>query len=48
MGQKTAVLKTGTTFAVLRTELKIPVMKKRLNKSGNCFEISFFRRCNIL
>ena len=41
-------LKTGTTFAVLSTEEKTPVMKERLNKSANCFEISFFRRNNIL
>ena len=40
-------LKTGTTFAVLSTEGKTPVMKERLNKSANCFEMSFFRR-NIL
>ena len=41
-------LKTGTTFAILKTERKTPVMKERLNKSVNCFEISFFRRNNIL
>ena len=41
-------LKTGTTFAILKTEGKTPVMKERLNKSANCFEISFFRRNNIL
>ena len=40
-------LKTGTTFAILRTEGKTPVMKERLNKSANCFEISFFRTNNI-
>ena len=41
-------LKTGTTFAVLSTEGKTPVIKERLNKSANCFEISFLRRNNIL
>ena len=41
-------LKTGTTFAVLNAEGKTPVIKERLNKSANCFEISFFRRNNIL
>ena len=41
-------LKTGTTFAVLNTEGKTPVMKERLNKSASCFEISYFRRNNIL
>ena len=40
--------KTATTFAVLSTEGKTPVVKKRLNKSANCFEISFFRRNDIL
>ena len=40
--------KTGTTFAVLSTEGKIPVMKERLNTSENCFGISLFRRNNIL
>ena len=40
-------LKTGTTFAILSTEGKTPVKKERLNKSANCFEMSFFRR-NIL
>ena len=48
MGQKTGILKIGTTFAVLCTEGKTPVMKKRLNKPANCFEILFFRRNNIL
>ena len=37
-----SLLKTGTTFAVLGTDEKIPAMKERLNKSANCFEISFF------
>ena len=41
MGQKTGILETGTTFTVLCTEGKTPVMKKRLNKSSNCYEISF-------
>ena len=41
-------LKTGTTFAVLSTEGKTPVIKERLNKSANCFEISFLGRNNIL
>ena len=41
-------LKTGTTFAVLSTEGKTSFKKVRLNKSANCFEMSFFRRNNIL
>ena len=41
-------LKTGTTFAVLSTEEKTPVKKERLNESASCFEMSFFRRNNIL
>ena len=32
----------------MSTEGKTPVLKERLNKSANCFEISFFRRNNIL
>ena len=32
----------------MSTEGKIPVKKERLNKSANCFEMSFFRRNNIL
>ena len=35
---------TGTTFAVLSTEGKRPVMEERLNKSGNFPKISFFLR----
>ena len=42
------ILKIGTTFIVLSTEGETPVMKKRLNKSANCFVILFFRRNNIL
>ena len=32
--------KTGTTFEVLSTGGKTPVMKESLNKSLNCFETS--------
>ena len=41
-------LKTGTTFAVLSTEGKTPVMKERLSTFANCFKISFFTRNYIL
>ena len=41
-------LKTGSTFKVLRTEVKTPVRKKRLNKFPNCFKISLVRRNDIL
>ena len=41
-------IKTETTFAVSWTEEKTPVMKERLKKSANCFEMLFFRRNNIL
>ena len=47
MVQKTGILKTETTFADLSTEGKTPVIKERLNKAANCFEISFFIRNNI-
>ena len=39
-------LKSGTTFAVLSTDEKIPVIEERFNKSANCLGISFFRRNN--
>ena len=39
---------TGTTFAVLMTNGKAPIIKERLNKSANYFKISFFRRNGIL
>ena len=42
------LLKTETASAVLSTKRRTPVMKERLNKSANCFKISFFRRNNIL
>ena len=42
MKHEESFLKTETTFAVLSTEGKAPVMKARLNKSANGFEISFF------
>ena len=41
-------LNSRTNFAVLSTEGKTPVMKEKLNKSANCFKISFFRRNNNL
>ena len=41
-------LKAGTTLGVLSTEGKTPVIEERLNKSADCFKISFFRRNNIL
>ena len=41
-------LRTRTSLAVLSKGGKTPVMKERLNKSANCFEISFFRRNNVL
>ena len=43
-------LKADTAFAVMSTKKKKKktVMKERLNKSGNCFEISFLRRNNTL
>ena len=33
--------KQETTFAVLRTKGEAAFMKERLNKSANCFEMSF-------
>ena len=36
------------TFAVLSTDGKTPVIKKRQNKSTNCLEISFFRNNNLI
>ena len=37
-----------TTFAFLGTNGNVSVMKERLNKSDNCFEISFLRGNDIL
>ena len=34
-------LKTATTFVVLSTDGKTPVMKEWLSKSGNCFKIFY-------
>ena len=42
-------IKTGTTFAILSTNGKTPITKKKkLNKSASCIEISFLRKNNIL
>ena len=42
------ILVTGTILVVLSSERKTPIMKESLNKSASSFEISFFKRNNIL
>ena len=42
------ILVTGTILIVLSSDRKTPIMKESLNKSASSFEISFFKRNNIL